>query len=232
MFTGKKVHTDWNTTKADTFWGEIATSDHVLQVYENEGVFLDALAGYVGGGINAGDCCIVIATDEHVEALNNRLADYGIQVKALKADQRYITLNAQETLDKFMRNGHPDEELFMKTVGELADIAKCKGRKIRAFGEMVVLLLAEGNKQATMELENLWNKFCAQETLCLFCAYPKYLFPENNGNTIVDVCCTHSKLIEGSQKQLTEVHYKDLVNVQHKPDHVNIGNFPLETSVN
>src|SRR5687768_3073175 len=93
---------EWELCNTDVFWGEIAPCDHVLQVYENDGVFLDTLAGFVGGGINAGDCCIVIATDGHLKALHDRLVSYGIHVNNLVSENRYIPLNAEETLAKFM----------------------------------------------------------------------------------------------------------------------------------
>ena len=39
---------NWKKIDADVFWGEIAASDHVLQIYENDDSFLNALAGFVG----------------------------------------------------------------------------------------------------------------------------------------------------------------------------------------
>jgi NAD(P)H-hydrate repair Nnr-like enzyme with NAD(P)H-hydrate epimerase domain len=55
-----------NLAKSEIFWGEIAPCDHVLQIYEDDDIFLDALTGFVGGGINAGDAVIVIATATHL----------------------------------------------------------------------------------------------------------------------------------------------------------------------
>lgn len=126
--------------KAEIFWAEIAPCDHVLQIYENDGVFLDALTGFVGGGINAGDSCIVIATDSHLKALENRLESYGIYIGALIADNRYIPLDAEDTLSRFMVNGWPDEKLFNQTVSELITRGRNhSSRNIRAFGEMVAI---------------------------------------------------------------------------------------------
>jgi hypothetical protein len=198
----------WERNEADIFWGEIAPCDHVVQIYERDDVFLDTLAGYVGSGINAGDCCIVIATKEHIEALDDRLTSYGIQIKDLKSENRYIAVGAEETLNKFMRDGWPDETLFIETVTELLIKAKTNNRKVRAFGEMVALLWAEGNCGATVQLEHLWNKFCEKEVFCLFCAYPKTGFTGDIKASIGHICSVHSKVISGSQKQLTEVFYQ------------------------
>jgi hypothetical protein len=204
------LSTGWKRTDADVFWSEIAPCDHVVQIYENDGVFLDALAGFVGGGINAGECVIVIATSSHLEALGNRLVSYGIRIDTLIGDDRYIPLDAEETLSKFMVDGWPDEALFMKTVSALIQRGISKNRSIRAFGEMVAILWAKGLNGATVHLEYLWNKFSEQQKLCLFCAYPKTGFTQNMTESIHDICSCHTKMIEGSEKQLTEVIYTNL----------------------
>jgi hypothetical protein len=203
---------EWKQTKTDIFWAEIAPCDHVLQIYENDGIFLDALTGFVGGGINADECCIVIATDAHLMALENRLKSYGIYVESLIADNRYIPLKAEETLSRFMVNGWPDETLFNQTVSELIKKGRNHtNRKIRAFGEMVAILWARGNNGATVRLEYLWNKFCQKETFTLFCAYPKSGFTEDITESMHHICCAHAKLIGGSEKQLTEIFYRETV---------------------
>ena len=204
----------WKKSKLDIFWGEIAPCDHVLQIYENDEVFLNALAGFVGDGINSGDSCIIIATDIHLEALEKKLENYGVHVRLLAADNRYIPLNAKEMLSRFMVNGWPDETLFMHTVSEILKEARSTNhRRIRAFGEMVAILWEEDNNGATVHLEHLWNKFCQQDAFCLFCAYPKSAFTEDINNSMDHICNAHSKMIGGSQKQLAEVFYKE---TQHR----------------
>src|SRR5206468_1066853 len=125
---------EWKRTGTDIFWGEIAPCDHVVQIYENDGVFLDALAGFVGGGINQNECVIVIATETHLKALNMRLKSFGVNTETLINDDRYIPLNAEQTLSKFMVDGWPDENLFNKTVSEIIYKAGCRNRRVRAFG--------------------------------------------------------------------------------------------------
>lgn len=202
---------EWHHSKADIFWGEIAPCDHVVQIYENDAVFLDALAGFVGGGINAGECCIVIATDDHLRELETRLTSYGIHINDLISENRYMPINAQEMLSKFMVNGWPDENLFNKTVSEVITKGTYNNRRIRAFGEMVAILWAEGHNGATVQLEHLWNKYCEKQSFCLFCAYPRSGFTEDINTSIMHICGSHSKMISGSEKQLAEVTYKSLI---------------------
>jgi hypothetical protein len=202
------TYTDWKQVKAEIFWGEVAPCDHILQIYESDDIFIDTLAGFVGSGINTGDCCIVIATKAHLAALNNKLTSFGIHVDTLIADDRYFPLVAEEILSKFMVNGWPDEELFMHTVSQIIERCHKTKRRIRAFGEMVALLWAQGFSGATVHLEHLWNKFCKKEEFCLFCAYPKTGFTGDINISTGHICSEHSKMISGSEKQLTEIFYR------------------------
>jgi hypothetical protein len=199
---------EWEFSKADIFWGEIAPCDHVLQIYEDNDVFMEMLAGFVGSGINAGDSVIIIATPVHITSLEKRLNAHGINIEALVKADCYIPLDAEKTLAKFMVNNWPDETLFMELVSDLIRRAAKNGRKVRAFGEMVALLWAQGFNGATVHLEHLWNKFCQQHELSLFCAYPKIGFTQDATESFQHICQSHSRIITSSSKPLTEILYK------------------------
>jgi hypothetical protein len=208
-----EIYTDWQRTDTKIFWGEIAPCDHVVQIYENDEVFLDMLAGFAGSGINAGDCVIIIATKAHLNVLEQRLVSLGVHVDALIENDTYIPLEADKCLSTFMVNDWPDENLFTKFVSNLLKRAHKYNRQVRAFGEMVALLWAQGHNGATVQLEHLWNKFCEKEAFCLFCAYPKAGFTRDINDSIRHICGTHSKIITGTEKPMTELLYK---NAEHR----------------
>ncbi len=183
----------------------------MIQIYENDQVFLNTLASFVGGGINAGDCCMVIATLPHLSALENRLISYGVHLETLLLDDRYIPIDAHQMLSSFMNRGWPNEEQLLELVSGLLDRGKLHNRKIRVFGEMVALLWAQGSKEAAVQLEQLWGKICGQYSLSLFCAYPKHGFTEDINASMTHIYCAHSKMIDGSQKAMNEVIYRDIV---------------------
>lgn len=108
-----------------------------------------------------------------------------------------------------MINGFPDESLFMNAVSALTKNARKDNRNVRAFGEMVALLWAKGDTEATVRLEYLWNKFCEKENLTLFCAYPKADLTESPSSSVMNICCAHSKIITGNNKSKTELFYKN-----------------------
>jgi hypothetical protein len=98
-----------------------------------------------------------------------------------------------------MVNGWPEEKYFMEVVTGLMKRARQSGREVRAFGEMVVLLWQKGNSSGTIQLEQLWNKFCVIETFCLLCAYPKNGFKQDALASVVHICSVHTKLIRTNE---------------------------------
>ena len=74
-------NTPIQATHNPVFWGEIAPCEHIAQFYEHDGVLLDTLAGFVGGGLKQGEGVIVLATGEHLKALDQRLEASGINLQ-------------------------------------------------------------------------------------------------------------------------------------------------------
>jgi hypothetical protein len=178
------------------FWGEMAPCDHIVQIYGDDNVFIDALEGFVGNALRAGESAIVIATPSHLHALEKRMRDRGVNVEEARAQERFIARDAEETLDRFLVNGWPDDGLFAQCVGELLALARGPDdRKVRAFGEMVAILWARGRVAATMQLEHLWTRFCEAQHFPLFCAYPREGFTKNATESIVDICRAHSRVV-------------------------------------
>jgi hypothetical protein len=207
--TAIKLNNDgWTKTSNQVFWGEIAPCEHVVQIYENDEVFLDLLNGFVSGGVAVGDSVVVIATAAHLKSLNKRLQSAGLNVDELTGTDQYLPLNADDVLSRFMINDWPDENLFNQVVSEVIGRARTGDRGVRAFGEMVAILWAKGYVGATVRLEHLWNKFCENEAFCLFCAYPQSGFTQDATESVMHICGAHSKMIAGVGQGKTDLFYK------------------------
>jgi hypothetical protein len=186
---------DIQSSGTNVFWGEIAPYEHIAQFYEHEGVLLDSLVGFIGGGLRAGESAIVIATAEHLKVLDERLSASNVDVATARSKDQYITLVAEEALAMFMVKQWPDDKLFSDLVTELITRARANDRHVRAFGEMVALLWARGDEAATIRLEYLWHQICQSQAFSLFCAYPKTGFTESPSKSIDQICAAHSRII-------------------------------------
>ncbi len=168
-------------------------NEHFVRFYDDDEILLAEVGDFLEIAINAGGCGIVIATREHIQALQDRFAIAMINSDVeLTLSQKLITLDAQEMLDLFMVNEWPDENRFDATVGNILRSACKVESKVHAFGEMVALLSAQGLFDAAARLEHLWTELSNKTSFSLFCAYPWKHFPTADlTNAFLQICNAH-----------------------------------------
>jgi signal transduction histidine kinase len=181
-----------------------AVSSHIVQFYEDDGFLCDSVAHFIVAGLSAGEPVLVVATAEHREALGSRLSRDGFSVDDACARGQLVWLDARDTLAKFMVGDVPNWTLFNDLVGPLFEQAKERfpGVLVRAYGEMVDVLWREGNKQAALKLEGLWNDLARLHSFSLLCAYVMgNFYRSGDAESFRDVCRTHSHVLrEGSEE--------------------------------
>ena len=179
-----------------TGWDGLDDGEHFVQFYESDEFLLDSLGGYVGAGLHKGDACVVVSRRARHEGLAQRLRSSGLDPAAAHARGQYVTLDAAELLSKFMVGGLPEPSRFEEVVGGLMERAASGSRRVRAFGEMVALLWAEGNRDAAIRLEGLWNGLQKTRPFLLYCAYPmSELGGEAHAGPLGHVCAEHTRVI-------------------------------------
>ena len=208
------VNGKWISVGVDQFWTDVARHDHVVQLYENDGVFLDTLTGFIEATIHADENVVVVATDRHLSALEARLISYGVEIEKMISENRFIPLNVEETIAEFMIDGKLDEALLLKSAYDLLTKAGYGKRKFKMFGEIAPTLMAEGYKEIPMRIEQIFDEVFHEHRSCLYCGYSKKLFTGDLLPYRSPVCNVHSKIISGSVKQLTHVLYQD-ISVSH-----------------
>jgi hypothetical protein len=190
---GNRVH----NPRTGAFWAQLGETEHAVQIYRDDFTFLDSLESFVASGLRSGESVIVIATATHLHELEKRLRGGWIDLDRARWEDRYIAILAQETLARFMVDGMPDGERFEKVVAGIVERARGRGRKLRAFGEMVGVLWSEGNKNAALRLEHLWTRLQATEKFPLFCGYSRTQLSQDAESDIRSICAAHSRIVPG-----------------------------------
>ena len=172
-----------------------AAEGHAVQFYEREEFLRRELAGFVALGLRQDEAVIVIATHVHLANLRGSLQAAGLEPETAATPGRLLCLDADETLQLIMVDGQPDPLAFEHHVTQVVHRAGSGGRRVRAFGEMVAVLLAAGRIDATLQLESLWNQLIDRVPIDLLCAYPLRAFRSCDESVFVSVCKAHSKVV-------------------------------------
>jgi signal transduction histidine kinase len=173
---------------------------HAVHFYEEDSFLLDSLTKLIGTTLMSGDAAIIIATPAHREGLARHLKDLGLDVEVSACLGRYRALDAAETLSFFMLNGLPDETLFNSfmrhTLSSIRPDAGGKPPRLVLFGEMVALLWSEGNIDAAIKLEQLWNDLAPVHAFHLHCAYPMKAFDQDgHAQAFLKICAEHTHVV-------------------------------------
>lgn len=173
------------------------SSRHLAHFYDSELVLAECVAAYVAAPLLRGGAAVVIATPSHRQAVERELIWSGVPVESLLASGRYLVLDAARTVEQLLVDGHPDAERFETVVGGLVQSASRHGQ-VRAYGEMVAVLQAEGRTAAALALEELWNDLAARQPFELLCSYPKSAFDNEHGHSDVHgVYDRHTHVVSG-----------------------------------
>jgi DNA-binding NarL/FixJ family response regulator len=170
---------------------------HEAGFYSDDASLLDGFTQFIGAALKAGNAVIVVATESHRDSLLPRLQAHGLDIVAAIEQGRYISLDAAETLSTFMINDKPDPVRFLKVAGDLiveaAKTLKGKRAHVAACGECAPLMWAQGNAEAAIRLEHLWDEIAKSYDADVLCGYPLGSFQGGMGSHIFDkLCAAHS----------------------------------------
>ncbi|MEO5936264.1 MAG: MEDS domain-containing protein [Terriglobales bacterium] len=174
---------------------------HSVHFYDHDSELIDRLRGIVITALATGNAVLIVASEDHRRELTASLHNNWTNWAAARDEGRLLLVDAQETLSQFMVEGRPNRERFRDAVGNL--IRECRftarsaNRGLTAFGEMVAILWKEGNRQAALELESLWNELLSDRTFHLHCAYPKHAMTSAGDDLAFQSVCEHHSHIIG-----------------------------------
>lgn len=181
-------------TKSKRLWSDFVreadAADHAVQVYTQDGELARTVAAYLAAGFARGEPGLVLATPEHRLLIEAELPETG--------DGLLTWLDAGETVDALLVEGRPDADRFDALVGRtLDDVAgRFPGRLVRAFGELVDILVRRGERTAAAELEELWNGALAVRNVSLLCGYHADPFAVDEQVTLFPtVCAAHTRML-------------------------------------
>jgi DNA-binding NarL/FixJ family response regulator len=174
---------------------------HEVDFYRDDTAFVNGFSGVIEAALNVGTAVIVIVTDLHHEQILNRLKKNAVDVNAAIEKGSYSCVSAAEALEAIMEHGMPDATRCSSLVGELvtrvAKAATVRGARVAICGECAPTLLAQGNVDAAIRLEHLWDETTREHEADTLCGYLWSAFPESASNSIFRRICAEHSAIHG-----------------------------------
>jgi len=199
-FRRRQVHTNGSGSAAHaTHWhASPETREHLVQFYDTDDFLNDRVATYLAEGFSRSQPMVVIATEQRIDSVQWRLASRGFDVDRAHRRGDLILLNAHDALATFMVAGMPEVRRFQESMGRLIERSR-RGRSrttVRAYGEMVDVLWREGNREAALRLEELWNGLASQYSFALLCAYAMgHFHRESDELAFKGICEAHEQIL-------------------------------------
>ena len=173
------------------------TRCHEVQFYSDEAVLLDRLSRFVGPALDAGGVVVGFVTEQHRNTFVEGLQSNGLNVRAAIQQGTYRLLDVTDAISAFMVNDSVDPVRYLEGMADLVDsglrAATSNHPRVAVYGELAVPLLAQGNADAVLQIEQLSDQFATEYELDILCTYPvKRSRRKETGAVRQRICAEHS----------------------------------------
>lgn len=177
---------------------------HSIKFYGEPDSLFQTVAAFLGEGMTASQPAIIIATKNHVGGIVDQLQLLKFDVDDARRLGDLVILDADEMLSLFMVNNEPNAALFEHNIGGLIQQTLCNQANtiVRAYGEMVDVLWKQGQTDAAIKLEILWNKLAHAHQFELLCGYAMGSFYKQSSQ-FEAVVAQHTHVLQPEPGSLT-----------------------------
>jgi DNA-binding NarL/FixJ family response regulator len=171
-------------------------SGHEVQFYSDDAFLLDRLTRLVGAALDGGGVVVAFAAGPHRHSFVERLQARGLDIHAAMRRGTYSLMDVAETISAFMVNGRLDPIRYLEGMADLVEsalrAAPSDHPRVAVYGEIAVPLLAQGNVDAVIQIEQLSNEFANEYELDILCMYPARSYRGKEAGVLESIRAAHS----------------------------------------
>lgn len=170
---------------------------HEVAFYADDASFANGFARFVKSNLRAGNSVVVIGTQQHRASVLARLRAETVDVATAIHRGSYLEADSVESLSRFMTGDMPDESRLTRIATELIMQAAAAGQgrdsRVAMCGELAPVLLAQGNVEGAIRVEQLFDNIVRTRHVDVLCGYLSSTFqPGQNYQAFERVCAEHS----------------------------------------
>jgi hypothetical protein len=170
-------------------------TEHVVELFDSDDSLADGVAQFFRDGIVRHDRMLAVISEERWYAISMRLSALGQPADEAVRFGYLLVRDAKQTLSRFVSDGKIRRGMFFATVGTLVEGLAAFDRPLRIYGDMVDVLVAQGEYATAIELERLWNELATQHRFTLLCGYTAGHFGDpDNAEDLRQICAAHDEV--------------------------------------
>ena len=183
----------------------VAGSRHAVHFHANESHFLDEVSHLVGATLRSGEQVVLVTSEATRIGVAQRLQARQLNLAVLAEREQYVATDSALALSQVMHDGRPDKERLAEIIHGLdrLRLAAPNGQgRLTIFGDMTVSLCRNGDFEAALALERIWNELTRALPFFTVCSYPIDCFEHAEArNQLPNVCAEHSAVTSGISSQ-------------------------------
>src|SRR4030095_586475 len=172
-----------------------AGSRHAVQFHANDRHYLDEVSKLVGATLRSGEQVVLVTSESTRNGVAQRLQARQLKPAMLAERGQYVAQDSALALSQVMHAGRPDKAHLAEIIHGLDRLrltAPNGPGRLTIFGDITVSLCRNGDFEAALELEPIWNELTRALPFFTVCSYPIDCFEHSARNQLPKVCAEHS----------------------------------------
>lgn len=175
---------------------ETPAGRHVAQFHRDAESMAGSAYTFLEGGLRRGNSVVVIATPAHTDLFLARLSAGTLHHAALRDSGQLEFLDAATLLQQFTSNDMPEWARFRATLAAVLDRVQAVGHGMRVYADFAGMLWQDGNLDAAIRVEELWNALGQLYPFALYCSYMVDTQSEDSyAGPLEEIGRTHSDIV-------------------------------------
>lgn len=175
----------------------VAGGSHAVQFHANDSQFLDDVSQLVGARLRSGEPVVIVANEATRRGVAQRLQARQLDLATLAEQGQYVAHDSALALSQAMHKGKPDSRTIATMINDLDRLRPAippgPRNRLTIVGDMAISLCRNGDFEAALELERIWNELTLPLPFFTLCSYPVDCFEHPAApSQLARLCAEHS----------------------------------------